>query len=505
MSGRIYNASTWDGGDVVDVDTLVVGSGASGAVVACVRAEEGERVLVLEEGRHVRPETYGAMSAGQHLRELWRGAGMTAALGVGDSPVINVTMGRAVGGSSLLTGGVCFRTPDAVTDVWVRERGLTELSSEHLVPWFDEVERDCHIETVPAEMRSRSTALFGEGLARRGHTLQPLRRNTNGCRGCGRCNFGCPVQAKQSVDLTYLPRAVAAGANIASECRVERLEVDGGRVSGVTARWLDAQRRPTRRLVVRAKRTVLACGAAHTPLLLKPRGIGRRSGQVGRNLTLHPAFRMIARFDEPVHGWRGALQSAYTDAYEHERITLISVFVPPFAVAAGVPGFGPAFHERTGGLDHLAMFGGLIHDEGVGRVVRGPGREPVMLYRMDRRDRAAIAPLLRHLGETYLEAGARELYLPILGHEPVDADAFRRLDLEKVPAKQLECSSQHPLGTCRMSADAAHGVVDPHGRAWDIDDLYIADGAIVPTSLGVNPQQTIMAMALRIARGMPRA
>lgn len=505
MTGRIYNAATWDGEDVVDVDTLVVGSGASGAVAACTRAEAGDSVLVLEEGRHVRPETYGAMSPAQHLKELWRGAGFTAALGVGNSPVINVTMGRAVGGSSLLTGGVCFRTPEHVTDDWVRERGLRDLSSDSLAPWFDEVERDCHIEVVPPQMRSRSTRLFDEGLQTRGHALKPLRRNTRDCRGCGRCNFGCPRQAKQSVDLTYLPRALRAGANVASECRVDRLEVRGHRVSGVTARWLDANRRPGRRFVVRARRTVLACGAAHTPMLLQTAGIGRRSRQVGRNLTLHPAFRLIARFPDPVRGWQGAMQSAFSDAYEAERITLMSVFVPPFATAAGVPGFGPEFHERIGSLDHLAMFGGMIHDDAGGRVVRGPGREPIMLYRMSRADRAAVGPLLRHLGEAYLAAGATELYLPVLGHEPVDADAFRRLDLDALPMTRLECTSQHPLGTCRMSARAQDGVVDPSGCVWGINDLYIVDGSIVPTSLGVNPQQTIMAMALRIARGMPTA
>lgn len=486
-----------------DCDTLIVGSGASGAVVAATRAAAGERVLVLEEGRHVSAAEHGAMRPSESLRTVWRGGAMTAALGIGDTPVINVTMGRAVGGSSLLTGGVCFRTPEPVLDVWVRERGLTDLSPDRLRPYFEQVERDSHIVPVPRAMRSRSTTLYEEGARRLGYGLTPTHRNTRGCIGAARCNFGCPNQAKLSVDLTYLPRAIRSGATLVSDALVERLTFRGRRASGAVARVLDPEGRTRGRLVVHAGRVVLACGAAHTPLLLKRHGLGRRGG-VGRNMTLHPAFRLAALFDEPVSGWKGAMQSAFSDAFEDERVTLMSVYTPPFAIAAGVPGFGPAFMDRIGSLDRIAMFGGLIHDEGGGRVVRVPGREPLMLYKMAPADRASVPRIIRRLGDAYFAAGAREIYTPVLGHAPVDADAFARMDLAAMPARRFECTSQHPLGTCRMGTEPRSSVVDARGRVWDAEGLYVVDGGVLPTSLGVNPQQTIMAMALRMAQRMAR-
>ena len=123
---------------------------------------------------------------------------------------------------------------------------------------------------------------------------------------------------------------------------------------------------------------------------------------------------------------------------------------------------------------------------------------------MAREDRASIPRILRRLGEAYFAAGAVELYTPVLGHAPVDADAFRRMDLASVPARRFECSSQHPLGSCRMGTERRNSVVDDLGRVWDTEGLYVADGAVLPSSLGVNPQQTIMAMALRLAERMPR-
>ncbi len=480
-------------GEALETDVVVVGSGATGAVVAATLAEAGQRVVVLEEGPRVAPAKYGAMRPSQSLRALWREAGMSFAIGVGDSPVINVMMGRCVGGSSVLTGGVCFRLPEHVLHRWRTERGLTALEPRELEACFEDVERRVGVKEVPAALRSRSAELFGEGARKLGVTLKPLRRNTEGCRGMGRCNFGCPHGAKLSVDVSYLPRALAAGAQLRTECLVKRVLHEGGRAVGVEARTSRG------RLRVRARRVVLAAGAYHTPLLLLASGLGRDSGQVGRNLTLHPSFRVMARFDEPVEGWRGALQSTFSDDLEAEGITLVNLFVPPGVLAATLPGIGPAHLRNAATIPHLAVFGGLVHDEGGGRVRRGLGREPWVTYRMAARDKAVVPRLMRTMAEIYFAAGAKEVFLPVLGLPAVTPDALRALPLEQISGRQLECSSQHPLGTCRMGTQPGSSVVGPDHECWELKELFIADGSVVPTSLGVNPQLTLMALATRLA------
>jgi choline dehydrogenase-like flavoprotein len=135
-------------------------------------------------------------------------------------------------------------------------------------------------------------------------------------------------------------------------------------------------------------------------------------------------------------------------------------------------------------------------------VRRAFGREPFVTYRMARTDRALIPVAWRTIAEIFFAAGAREVFLPILGERGLDADALARLDLDNIPARRMECASQHPLGSCQMGADPRRSVVDPSGRVWDTEALYIADGSIVPTSLGVNPQLAIMALATRIASRM---
>ena len=242
----------------------------------------------------------------------------------------------------------------------------------------------------------------------------------------------------------------------------------------------------------------MAAGAYCTPLILERTGIGGQSGQLGRNLTVHPGFRVMARFDERIEGWKGALQSAYCHAYEHERINMVGLFVPPGILAGTIPGVGVDHAARAQMIPHLAVFGGMIHDEAGGQVRHVLGRR-FITYRMSPADQAVVPRLLKLMGETWFAAGAREVYLPILGIGACDADRFRALDLDRIPRRKLECASQHPLGTCRMGVTAEHSVVDPNGQTWELEELFVADGSVMPTSLGVNPQETIMTMATRIA------
>lgn len=499
---EIQSCRDLDDGAELSADVVIVGSGAGGAVIAAELAAAGQCVVILEEGPHITPERFAAMRPSESIRHAWRDGAMTVAFGVKNTPMVNVTMGRCVGGTSTLTGGVCFRAPQSVHDVWSKQRKLTELTAEGLAPFYDRVEQDIHVEEVDASKRSRSTQLFSEGAEQLGFSLKPLRRNTINCRGCGRCNFGCPHQAKQSVDLVYLPRALKDGAQIFSDCLVNSILTKGDRAVGVTGRALDERGKPHGHITVHSKRVVICAGSYHTPLILQASKVGRQSKQVGRNLTLHPAFRMIARFDEPVRGWSGALQSAYSDSFEHERITMVGLFVPPAVLGATMPGFGREHTDRTAKIANLALFGGLIHDEGGGVVRPGRGREPFVTYRMDPKDRVVVPKLIRRMAETFRAAGAKEIFLPIFGAEPITPDQLDSYDFEHIPGRRFESASQHPLGSCRMGTEAKSSVVDPNGECWDLKELWVGDGSVVPTSLGVNPQLTIMAMALRIASKM---
>ena len=483
-------------------EVLIIGSGASGAVVARELACAGHDVLILEEGRYYSPEQMGQWRPSKAMHRVGRAGGTLAAIGLGDSPTIGVFTGSAYGGSSLLTGGVCFRIPHEVHDAWSQELGVESLSYDAMLPYYELVEKVCNIQHVPESMQSRGTQLFGEGARRLGADFRPMRRNTKNCDGLSKCNYVCPIQAKISVDLSYLPMARQAGALTFTDMRCERLIIEGDRVLGVHGVTLrEPDRRPSQPFTVRARHVILCAGALHTPLLLLRSGVGRQSGLVGKNLSLHPGFALAAFFDQEVRTWDGAMQSAYCHQPHEPRMIFNSIAAPPNLLAGFVPGVGQALVRNIRhDLGRMATFGALVHDDSGGQVRRGPGREPLITYRLSRRDRDALMSGIRWGVEAFLAAGAHTVYTPMLGAQPVRSmDDLRRLDLERMGIKRMQSASYHPLGTAQLGDDPKRSVVDPSGRSHEVRGLWVADGSIFPSSVGVNSQLPIMTMATRIA------
>jgi choline dehydrogenase-like flavoprotein len=485
----------------LSADVVIVGSGAGGAVVASQLARAGLAVVVVEEGDWVRPAEYARLTPTGTLRRCWREGGLSAAVGLGDTPFISLLQGKCVGGSSVLTGGVCFRIPDEVLQEWSHDLGLRTMTPESVDAHFDAVEQVVHVETVPDSMRSRSTELFVEGAARMGIPMKSMRRNTRGCRGVSRCNFGCPHGAKLSVDVSYLPDACAHGALVVSDARVDRVDVTSGVARGVRGRLLDADGSRGVPFEVHAKVVVVACGSLHTPLLLRASGVD--SWHIGRHLTVHPGFRVGAIFDEVVEGWDGALQSVFSDHFAAEGITLVSVYPPASVLAAAFPGVASHHRAHVHKMPNLAVFGGMIHDQGGGRVRRSLGREPFVTYRMAAQDRPRLLRAIEIVARMGFAAGAREIAMPIFGVDTLRSErVLDELMRHPPPMQRVECTAYHPLGTAKMSADARAGVVRESGEAWQVANLFVADGSVLPTSIGVNSQLPIMGVAHKIAAGI---
>jgi choline dehydrogenase-like flavoprotein len=504
----------------IEADVCVIGAGAGGAVAAAELAEGGARVVLLEQGPEHDPDRFTARPL-EMLGRLYRDGGQTATLG---TPPVLLPLGRGLGGTTLVNSGTCFRTPAPVLDRWRREYGL-ELDADALERCFERVERALSVAEVTPELAGANAAVARRGAERLGWSHGYLRRNARGCVGSGVCAFGCPTSAKQHTGITYLPRARTAGARIITGADVRRIIVRSGRVSGVRARLAvdggasssdrgreagaHAGSRVARELEVRAPRVVLAAGTIHTPLLLARSGLGRESGQLGRNLVLHPATAAFALMDETVDMARGVPQSFYVDEFAGEGILFESVAGPPSYVALALPLTGARHAAAMARYPRLAQFGLMVSDESRGRVrlggaragarvrragasgadrVRGVGG-PLIRYDLAERDVAKFRVGLARLRELFEAAGAREIYLPLApGVAP-----------ERARARDLKLMAFHPLGTARASADAARGVLDSDLRVHGVSGLYVADGSVMPSSLGVNPQLTIMALATRLA------
>jgi choline dehydrogenase-like flavoprotein len=297
------------------------------------------------------------------------------------------------------------------------------------------------------------------------------------------CAFGCPTSAKQHTGITYVPRARAAGATIRTGAEVRELVLQRGQARGVVAR-VDGGGT----LEVAASAVVIACGTIHTPLLLSRSRVPDASGMRGRNISLHPATAAFALMDEDVDMARGVPQSFYVDEFAEQGIMLEGVAGPPAYAAMALPLKGERHAYAMARYRNLAQFGLMVSDHSRGSV-RAVGGHPLIRYDLDDEDLARFRTGIGHLRELFLAAGAREVYLPL--PDGVDPAQARPRDLRLM--------AFHPLGSARADARPSHGVVDGQLAVHGLRGLYVADGSVVPSALGVNPQITIMALATRLA------
>ena len=462
----------------VDADVCVIGAGAGGAVVAAELAEGGMRVVMLEEGQWHDPDGFTA-SMPRMLAQLYRDGGQTVTVG---EPPILLPLGRGLGGTTLVNSGTCFRTPAHVLERWQREFGV-DVSEQSLRPCFERVERALSVSEVTPELAGGNAEVARRGAERLGWSHGYLRRNARGCVGSGVCTLGCPTSAKQHTGITYIPRAQRAGARIVTGARVQRVIVERGRACGAQAQMAGGGS-----MEVRAPIVVVAAGTIYTPLLLRRSGVGSQSGQLGRNLSVHPATAIFARMPDVVDMSRGVPQSFYVDEFAREGIMFEGAAGPPAYAAMALPLTGRSHADAMADYRRLALFGLMVSDSSRGSV-RTLARRPLIRYDLVDDDLMRFRLGLARVRELFEAAGAREVYLPLPhGVRP-----------EHARVRDLKLMAFHPLGTARADARPTHGVVDGDLAVHDLEGLYVADGAAAPSSLGVNPQLTIMALATRLA------
>lgn len=436
------------------------------------------KVVVLEDGERHRPEQFTASMPGM-LAKLYRDGGQTFSLG---GPPILLPLGRGVGGTTLVNSGTCFRTPAHVLEHWERDFGI-DISEASMAPFFERVEGVLGVDEVTPELAGGNARVAMLGAKRLGWSHGYVRRNARGCVGSGVCTLGCPVSAKQHTGITYIPRAEQAGAELLTGVRARRVIVEGGRAEAVLATTSEGAH-----VRVSAPTVILAAGTIHTPLLLEASGLRRRGGPVGRNLSLHPATAVFARMPETVDMAVGVPQSFYVDEFAAEGIIFEGAAGPPAYAAMSLPLTGPEHARAMADYRHLAICGVMVSDSSRGSV-RSAGGRPLIRYDLCEADLLRFRTGLQRARELLLAAGAEEVMLPLpAGSDPARA---RRRDLKLM--------AFHPLGTARADASPSRGVVDGQLRVHGVRGLYVGDGSAVPSSLGVNPQLTIMALATRLA------
>ena len=464
-------------------DAIVIGSGAGGAFAARALARAGLDTVVVEEGERWGVERIRSSHPLDRFAGIYRDAGTTMALG---NPPIALPLGRAVGGTTVINSGTCFAPPPAVARTWHEQHGLAHADPELLGSQVADVEATIGVAPASMEVLGRNGELALEGAAALDWQNAPLRRNAPGCRGACQCAIGCPNNAKGGVHLNALPQACEAGARIVAGLRVSRILAENGRATGIAARAKGG-----RELTISAPLVIVAAGAIPTPPLLRRGGLGRHP-RLGRNLSIHPAAGITARFEERIVPWSGVMQSVGIEQLHDQGVLLEATASPPGMGAISAPGYGTHLVSRLERAANTALLGAMIADEPSGRVIGS--RSPIVVYNLARADERRLRIAVEAMARVMLAAGAEEIELgggaPLVRSEAELPQALERLDV-----RRLRLAGFHPTGTAAAGADPSRHPVDSEGRLRGVKGVWVADGSVLPSCPGVNPQISIMAIA----------
>jgi len=503
MKQRAHSAAALDEPLELECDVVVVGTGAGGAVVAKELAERGHAVVMIEEGAYFKRKDFSGRAFDMQ-REMYQSAGLTGS--IGNVPVL-IPTGATVGGTTTINSGTCYRIPGRVLEKWREEFGLREFTPEHLAPYYDRVEEILGVATARPEHLGAIANVIARGCDVLGFEHKPLQRNAPDCDGQGTCCFGCPTDAKRSTNVSYVPMALKAGAELFHNACVTKILTEDGRAVGVVAQSVDKtnEAHVPQTLTIRASTVVISCGALNTPYLLAKNGLANTSGKLGKNLSIHPTLVANAVFDEEIAGYNSIPQGYSIEEFHDEGLLYEGGSMPLDVNMVAMSAIGPDLIKLSEGYRNVASFGFMVEDSSRGRVrtIRG---QRVITYNVNKRDLAKMKRGMEILMRVYLAAGASEVRPWMHGFDSVrNEEDLARFRKAKIRASDFDLTAYHPLGTARMGTNPSSSVVGPNNECHDVPGLYIVDGASVPSSVGVNPMVTIMALATRAADGIHRS
>lgn len=462
-------------GDVVErCQVVVVGSGAGGALAALTLAEAGLDVVVVEDGFRYNGEAHGMAES---LASCYADAGFRTSTG---TPTLPVAGGRAVGGSTVVNSALCFRTPTERLAEWNEQSGGALSDEAHYWRTQDAVERVLRVAETPDALLSGNDRAQRLAAERLGWRAGNIRRNTPACTGCGRCNFGCTVGGKYSVDVELLPRAARSGARVYAGCRVERVMT--GRVEGVV-RGRDGA--PRGRIAVEADAVVLSAGAIETPRLLLRSELAASGGEVGRGLRLQPVISALGFVEEHAFFAPGATQGHYIDEFVDDDI-LFETNPILGSMLAALPYVGAEAHEMLRRAAHWVSTGMLVRDRTQGRVTA-----TTIEYDLVAEDHQRLIRALRHGARLWREGlGASTVVLGCFGRSAVRTEAELEARLRDLPPSRLVLYSSHPQASCSLGR-----CTDETGQVLGAPGVWVVDASVLPSNVGRNPQISVMTVA----------
>ena len=458
-------------------DVIVIGSGPGGSSSACIFAEAGMSVLLIEEGHEIKQKKHRPFSLSE-MDDKYRSQGVTVALG---NPKINYIEGKVLGGGSEVNSGLYYPPNEKVIDSWISNYDIKDLAFDELKEHSSIIENDINVSYLPNDAPLASQKLV--------HGANKLKWSSEEVpRWFKYDNQDTNSGIRQSMSETYIPRFLNAGGKLLTGRKALKLKK-------INKEWKIILLSNGIKETLSAKSIFLACGAIQTPLLLRRSGFKKN---IGNNLKIHPTIKVIAKFDEELN-----YKNLGVPVHQVKQFAPIYSFGCAISskefIAAGLIDYPKDLNEIDMQWKHMISYYAMSSG-GSGIVRNLPfNYGDYFRYSLTRKELKVLAAALKDLCKLLFAAGAIKLYPSIAGIDPLRSIE----DINKLPdtlnRNKTSLMTIHLMSGCPMGENLSKCAVDSYGKLHGADDLYISDSSILCSAVGYNPQGTTMAIVRRNA------
>lgn len=463
--------------ETIIIDCCVIGAGPGGAITAATLAMHGKNVLLIEEGESFHVRDYSDFSI-QEMIHKYRNHGILATLGQAN---IAYAEGNCLGGGSEINSGLYHRTPLEVLETWEKEYAVKGISFEELEPHFQAIEQRLSISYMPGILPKSSLKLKEGAQSLNWAALEIPRWFSYDDSG----------GTKQSMTQSYLPDFLQHGGSVLTRTYAEKL-TKLGETWQIEGTYTDIG--VAKKVKIIAKSVFLACGSIQTPTLLQK---SRLSPTAGKQFQLHPTLKITALFPEKINTGNPSVPVHQVKEFSPLQSFGCSISSVPH-LALSLLDYPDALRTLNKTWQNMATYYAMIKPQGKGTIKVIPGlREPIVTYQLTSEDYKNLQDGLSKLAKILQHAGAIEMYPSLsMGKKWQLGDASPHWGASD---KDMQLMSIHLFSSCPMGENRSICTTDSYGKVHGYSNLYIADGSILPTALGVNPQGTILALARRNA------
>jgi len=500
--------------DIVEsVDVCIIGSGAAGAVLAKELVDAGKKVVLIEKGGYHEGKDMNQREVDM-MPLLWNNAGFNFV----DSLRIAVAQGCCLGGSTIINDAVCFDTPLRVREEW--SKSGVNFTDDEWSDYLQRVNHNLHVTKVSDYELNRNNLMLKKGaetIGLREHWNNS--RNCVNCMECGFCHIGCHYETKQNVLVTYIHEALKkpdSDMKIYCNCSIENIIYSKGIVDGVEGYFLNIDGNKKYRIRVNTKIVIISAGAIASSKLLLQNRIASDTAGIG--LCLHPGIEVIGDFDYEIKGNQG-IPMAYTvhdfgvtrssDQTRKEynfadggEFLIESIFLPLFQFSLALSASGVS-ERRTliERFNNYAMAGIVVRDDNIGRVALTSTGRASITYEPGEKELKILAKGVEVMGKMWFALGAKKIIISHRGLSSIDheEDIPKLIDKILNDPINLLLGSAHPQSGNKIGANEADSVVDSDCKVHGFENLFVCDASVFPTSVGVNPQITVMTVASIVA------